>query len=439
MILLYIITNAREDKFHFHPYFFAIVCFYAFVCYNASVIKIADLNSNNNIDSLAHENSFDVGTIILNSDGRYIYDVLSMQDELLSKYSLSIDDCLINSADNKNGNLLYLLAISSNFFAISVAFLSSNSQEDKKIRKELKQHLFEIKKMSANDQTDRENKLLALVEILKKYHTKYILIDFNQEINFLNDDVIKKVFSKIDFCPVFQLTPSKQDVLSFGQNGIEFNELDLSTEENNVSNSTKKIKKAEHSRKNKQLSNDKSSHFIFTADFKKINQSSFKEKFQIFLQMIKQNWLSLFLILFSTILITIFSSLMIYSFENQSTVYSVLIIVAVAVLFINSASIIVSCFDFLVLKQHVSRDQIVFVTICVEFSLLLAAILGYLCVYIFYLLNFFVVQEYFHFWSIYPSAIFLFLLIILPALSKPINSLISNISNKIKSKKKKNN
>lgn len=439
MNLLYIITNAREYKFHFHPYFFAIVCFYACVCYNASVIKIADLNSDNNIDSLAHENSFDVGTIILNSDSRYIYDVLSMQDELLSKYSLSIDDYLINSTDNKNGNLLYLLAISSNFFTINVAFLSSNSQEDKKRRKELKQHLFEIKKMSVNTHTDRENKLLALVEILKKYYAKYILIDFNQEINFLNDDVIKNIFSKIDFCSVFQLIPSKQDVLSFGQNGIEFNELDLSTEENDASNSSKNLKKANHFKKNRQLSNDKVSHFIFTADFKKINQLSFKEKFQIFLRMIKQNWLSLFLILLSTILITIFSSLMIYYFENQSTVYSVLIIVAVAVLFINSASIIVSCFDFLVLKQNVSRNQILFATICIELFILLAGIIGYLSVYIFYLLNFFVVQEYFHFWSIYPSVIFLFLLIILPALSKPINSLISDISNKIKNKNKKNN
>ena len=332
-----------------------------------------------------------------------------------------IDDILIYPLEKSDYHYLNVFDFQvDSFFSVQLYSFSNSLVQSRRNRQKIKS-IFQ----NQNEKIGNKNDLTYfLVDFTKKINELsligYLLINFNDS---QND---QSIFNKL------QSNDVVQNQLSFPIFVIE---------KNVDSNLTSNLESL-----NDDLNlNDNSYYFIVVGAEKDEEEDSSKSQntkgknAKLFakhvFQSAKKNWSSILLVLFSSFLMVLFSSLIIYSFKNNELLDSVLILIISIVFFGISGFIYISCFDFLLTKSNDNKKRILTVLVIIEPILILAAGIGYLCLYLFYLSNFLVIKEQFNFVDIYPSFIFLAVMMLLPLTAKPMNILFAKIG-KLFSKKK---
>lgn len=344
------------------------------------------------------------------------------KDNNIIKFVLNFDDDFISLPFNEDENKIWInYKINSKNIALKAFFLTTKDELNS-FKDNIYNTLIKLKKLPLDKEEDNVNKINQILINLKQLDAKYVSVDLSNVVNKKNINIIKKTIANFDNIsyPVLIFNDFvKQD------NGVTSDEdvilIDDKSDEEQIEN------------------NNDNYYFIVVGENEnedKENQKPSKKQFvkNLFIS-IKKNWSSILLIMFSTFLMVLFSSLIVYSFKYNELLDSILILIISIVFFGISGFIYSSCFDFLInTKQKGHKNRIMTILIIIELSLLLSALIAYLILLLFYATGFLIDKETFNFLDIYPSFIFLVVTMLLPVVAKPINILFNKISKMFKKK-----
>ncbi len=373
--------------------------------------------------------------IHLKQNEYFLFDFLENNDfdseNRFNKVTLSFDDMQIEFPLQDSSDVIWVNYKVNSKNIVLRSFFNTTKDKLSELKDSIYNSLIELKKLPTETEEQILDKINQIFENLTKLNCRYVSIDLSDFINNDNATAIKKALvSKTNLSfPIF--IKDKENV----------KEIDKT----NNKSSSKKDEIPQIKESNNELESEDNYYFIVVGAEKDEEKDSSKsqntkgENAKLFarhvFQSAKKNWSSILLILFSSFLMVLFSSLIIYSFKNNELLDSVLILIISIVFFGISGFIYISCFDFLLTKSNDNKKRILTVLVIVEPILILAAGIGYLCLYLFYLSNFLVSKEQFNFVDIYPSFIFLAVMMLLPLVAKPMNILFAKIA-KLFSKKK---
>ncbi len=344
------------------------------------------------------------------------------KDNNIIKFVLNFDDDFISLPLNEDENKIWInYKINSKNIALKAFFLTTKDELNS-FKDNIYNTLIKLKKLPLDKEEDNVNKINQILINLKQLDAKYVSVDLSNAVNKKNINIIKKTIANFDNIsyPVLIFNDFvKQD------NGVTSDEdvilIDDKSDEEQIEN------------------NNDNYYFIVVGENEnedKENQKPSKKQFvkNLFIS-IKKNWSSILLIMFSTFLMVLFSSLIVYSFKYNELLDSILILIISIVFFGISGFIYSSCFDFLINTKHKGhKNRIITILIIIELSLLLSALIAYLILLLFYATGFLIDKETFNFLDIYPSFIFLVVTMLLPVVAKPINILFNKISKMFKKK-----
>lgn len=373
--------------------------------------------------------------IYLKQNEYFLFNFLENNDfedeDRFNKVILSFDDLQIDFPLQDSSDVVWVNYKVNSKNIVLRSFFNTTKDKLSELKDSIYNSLIELKKLPTKTDEQVLEKINQIFDNLTKLNCRYVTIDFTDFINNDNAMVIKKAL-KLSTNPPFPIF-------------IKDKENIKKTDETNNKSLSKKDNAPQIKETNNELESEDNYYFIVVGAEKDEKEDSSKsqnnkvENAKLFakhvFQSAKKNWSSILLILFSSFLMVLFSSLIIYSFKNNELLDSILILIISIVFFGISGFIYISCFDFLLTKSSDNKKRILTVLVIVEPILILAAAIGYLCLYLFYLSNFLVSKEQFNFVDIYPSFIFLAVMMLLPLVARPMNILFAKIA-KLFSKKK---
>lgn len=288
---------------------------------------------------------FNNGLNFLDYDNKYIFDLLSLKNQIIKSGSFIVDDFHVFPLMDPR-KYAFVLNINSKVININAVFILPLSLKDK-TRTELKKSLITLKDLPLNDENEKQDKINKILDILKKHNASYVLLDLNDDINQQNAVLIKTVIeSNFKDFNIFILN---QKVIQLINEDINLNDV---TNENGVYEIevTQEIKKVEIEKKLKQESNtipDYGKEFInFDKPLDEIKIETKKDKLNYLIlfskQLFKFNYLYyLFIALFS-IFLGICSLSSLYLIRTDNVIISIVLIILNIVFLIMNGYILAS-------------------------------------------------------------------------------------------------
>ncbi len=335
---------------------------------------------------------FEDGINFINKDNLDIFKYLYHGDIRKISFELLIDGQLFKQEDNQ---YLYFLKIDAKVISLMTIFLLNGEINKSQINREL----FKLKELKIATVEERNIKRDEIFKIINKFHPIAVLINLNDT---TNDDYFIENRSYIT-----NLHRLNYPLLSFEQEG----ELKI------VSQMDSPKKKTNY-------------FYLFNQEVDHNKSQSYRfKKFYI------NNWLIFLISLIANTFLIAFSSAIIPSFNDDSLLNKVLLIIVTIVFFLISLILIIISFDFTIDQLKDNKKRFKIVLLCVEILNVLGAGLGIGISFLMQHFNILITDEnYTTKMFIIPIIIFGVLLII-PFISKYINMLIKIIKDKLFKKK----
>lgn len=383
-----------------------------------------DLTLNNGIHFFDYEN-------------KYIFELLSLKNQTIKKGNFLVDDFYVFPLTDPR-KYAFVLNINSQVINVNAVFILPLSLKDK-TRSSLKKSLILLKDMPLENDEDKQNKIKSILSILKSFNSSYVLLDLNDEINNINNVLIKTVIE--DEFNDFNIFVLNQKIIQLVNEEINLHDVveDDDVYEIEVTQEIKKEQIQEKLNVNNNEYPDYSKEFLnFDKPLNTLPLSTKKDKFYYWFmfskQLFKFNYLYyLFIALFS-IFLSVCSLSSIYLIRTDNVLISVILIVLNIVFLIMNAYILSSTAAGMKIHLNNWSKKITFICYFVLFSIIGFAI-GFGITYLMSIKDIFVNFNEFTFNDYILSIVVGVITLILPIFSIPLAKVYVYLKTKLSSKK----
>ncbi len=388
------------------------------------MVEIKNLIDKKNKDnSEAYNRKFAIGINEVLYTDRYVYKFLRLKD--FDKYDgelfIKENKYIPNECDDKT---LFVLAISSQVFCLSIGIISSLDNKNDTLKK-LQDELMTLRDYPIVTDEEITKKIDAINEIISHYDIAYVLVDENNEVNSDHITLINKSIEKYlnDMTYIF--------LLEDGVSQIKENpNVNNNAKENLISHENILDIYIGNSVDEQTSSND-------TINEKKNNKADFKKLIKKTKPILKDNITSLLLYMLE-ILFTVFLAIIgPYLLSTEGATFASIVVIILLVFCFFSAIFISSLIVEPNKKKKVDQKfnfRVLVTSLLV--SSLLGIALGYVVFIIFKCTNFVIKAEDWNDSLIITSIIVSVITLVIPFVSKYINILINKIKKSFISNKK---
>lgn len=392
---------------------------------------------------------FPIGIFYLDSTNKKIFNFLLFDKQVdVFKGQFLVDEVDVFSSEEFSH---FSLKINSKFGCFYSFFLIDKKERDSQ-SKDIIDSFSKLKELPHDNEEQISIKIKALFDLFINKKAKYICIDFNEENNKENENIIIDMMTHYQeqltfIClkrkvvkqeaveqetvsqPVEQEIPSSltsedehlenvKESTSLNFKGIE-NNVEIVDEKENSLLQFDSFEIGKNSEVDKVAEQNKK---------KKKNNKDLINSTKKYLNLIKSNFLVSVLIAFASVLVVLFSMLSIYSFNHNKLFDSILILLVILISFSVCSFIQVSSFDFLNGKKiKTQKQKYLFTIIFVEISTLLGIAVGYGLFALFYNIDFLLKKENYIFDYSIVAIILTVVILIVPFFSPLILKLIKKI------------